>query len=92
MYLEKKISEDIYYVGVNDRQTTLFEGLWELPAGVSYNSYLIKDDKTCLIDTVDALFAEQFMRVVFVCSVIAILVSRLSVTPRHSRCSKDISV
>lgn len=60
MYLEKKISEDIYYVGVNDRQTKLFEGLWELPAGVSYNSYLIKDDKTCLIDTVDALFAEQF--------------------------------
>ncbi len=61
MYLTKKISDDIYYVGVNDRQTHLFEGLWELPYGVSYNSYLIKDEKTCLIDTVDALFSEQFV-------------------------------
>lgn len=61
MYLKKKISEDIYYVGVNDRQTGLFEGLWELPMGVSYNSYIILDEKNCLVDTVDAMFSEQFI-------------------------------
>lgn len=61
MFLEKKISDDIYYVGVNDRVTHLFEGLWDLPMGVSYNSYLIKDEKTCLVDTVDALFSERFL-------------------------------
>lgn len=61
LYLRKNITEDIYYVGVNDRLTHLFEGLWELPKGVSYNSYLIMDDKTCLVDTVDAAFSETFV-------------------------------
>ena len=48
----RKITENTYYVGVNDRNKSLFEGLWPLPAGVSYNSYLIVDDKVCLLDTV----------------------------------------
>ena len=57
----KRISENIYYVGVNDRNKNLFEGLWPLPAGVSYNAYLINDEKTCLIDTVEVDFFMPFI-------------------------------
>ena len=46
----------IHYVGVNDRNKHLFEGMWPLPYGVSYNSYLIADDIVALIDTVDACY------------------------------------
>jgi len=46
----------IYWVGVNDYETQLFENLWPLPKGVSYNSYLIVDDKVALIDTVKQAF------------------------------------
>ena len=52
----KQITDNIYYVGVNDRNKTLFEGLWPLPAGVSYNSYLVTGDKVALIDTVEVDF------------------------------------
>lgn len=55
------ITDNIYYVGVNDRNKHLFEGLWPLPAGVSYNSYLIDDEKVCLIDTVEVGFFGQFI-------------------------------
>jgi len=49
----REIVSDIYYVGVNDRVTSLFEGLWPLPSGVSYNSYIVKGSgKVALIDTV----------------------------------------
>ena len=47
-----EITNKLYYVGVNDRNKQLFEGLWPLPDGVSYNSYLIDDEKVVLIDTV----------------------------------------
>ena len=47
------ITEGIYYVGVNDRKKHLFENNWPLPFGVSYNSYLLKDKKTVLIDTIE---------------------------------------
>ena len=47
-----EIVKGTYYVGVNDRKKEKFEGLWPLPNGVSYNSYLIVDEKVCLIDTV----------------------------------------
>ena len=57
----KEIANNVYYVGVNDRHKALFEGLWPLPNGVSYNSYLIDDDKVCLIDTVEVDFFVQFM-------------------------------
>lgn len=57
----KELTNKIYYVGVNDRNKALFEGLWPLPNGVSYNSYLIDDDKVCLIDTVQVDFFTQFM-------------------------------
>jgi flavorubredoxin len=56
----KRIANDIYYVGVNDRQKRLFENLWPLPYGVSYNSYLITGEKTILIDTVDICSSEIF--------------------------------
>ena len=56
-----KITEKIHYVGVNDRQKALFEGLWPLPNGVSYNSYLISDTKVCLVDTVEVTFFSQFL-------------------------------
>ncbi len=54
-----EISNKVYYVGVNDRNKNLFEGLWPLPNGVSYNSYLIDDDLVCLIDTVEVDFFTQ---------------------------------
>jgi len=57
----KRITDNIYYVGVNDRNKTLFEGLWPLPYGVSYNAYLIDDEKTCLIDTVEVDFFMPFI-------------------------------
>lgn len=57
-----EITNHIHYVGVNDRSKTLFEGLWPLPYGVSYNSYLIEDEKVCLIDTVEADFFPQFLQ------------------------------
>ena len=56
-----EITNKIYYVGVNDRNKSLFEGLWLLPDGISYNSYLIDDDKVCLIDTVQVDFFTQFL-------------------------------
>ena len=57
----KKIVDNIFYVGVNDRNKNLFEGLWPLPNGVSYNSYLIDDEQVCLIDTVEIDFFAQFL-------------------------------
>jgi flavorubredoxin len=48
-----KLTDDIYYVGVNDRRTHLFENLWPLPEGIAYNAYLIRDDINVLIDTVE---------------------------------------
>ncbi len=56
-----EITPGIHYVGVNDRTTTRFEGLWSLPYGVSYNSYLIVDEKVALVDTVEAHFADEFL-------------------------------
>lgn len=57
-----KIAGRIHYVGVNDRQKERFEGLWELPYGVSYNSYLIDDEKVALVDTVDVAFLEGYLK------------------------------
>jgi len=56
-----EIKNKIFYVGVNDRNKYRFEGLWPLPNGVSYNSYLIDDDKVALIDTVEVDFFPQFL-------------------------------
>ncbi|MDR0573704.1 MAG: FprA family A-type flavoprotein [Tannerella sp.] len=56
----KRIADNIYYAGVNDRQKKLFENLWPLPHGISYNSYLITGNKNILIDTVDLCYSELF--------------------------------
>lgn len=55
------INDDIYWIGVNDRKTNLFENLWPIPKGVAYNSYIIKDEKIALIDTVDRSFMDDFI-------------------------------
>ena len=58
----QQITKGTYYVGVNDRNKNLFEGLWPLPNGVSYNSYLIVDEKACLVDTVEVDFFIPYIR------------------------------
>jgi anaerobic nitric oxide reductase flavorubredoxin len=60
MYKPFEIKENLFYVGVNDRTKHLFENLWPLPKGVSYNSYIIDDEKVALIDTVDICYADVF--------------------------------
>ena len=62
MYKLKEIADKVYYVGVNDRQKALFENMWPLPYGVSYNSYLIVDEKTVLVDTVDVCYSDIFLK------------------------------
>lgn len=56
-----KLSEHVRYVGVNDFRPFLFENQWTLPHGVSYNSYLVVDEKIALVDTAAAAFGEQFL-------------------------------
>lgn len=56
-----KISNDIYYVGVNDHQVTLFEGQYPVKNGMSYNSYIIMDDKIAIFDTVDKNFTHEWL-------------------------------
>ena len=58
----KEVTSGVYYVGVNDHETDLFEGLWPIPEGVSYNSYIVKGEKTALIDTVKVLFVDEFLK------------------------------
>lgn len=55
-----ELQNGLYYLGVNDRSKEKFENLWLLPKGVSYNSYLIIDEKTALMDTVDICYSEVF--------------------------------
>ena len=62
MYKPLEIATDVFYVGVNDRTKHLFEGLWSLPFGVSYNSYLITDEKIALIDSVDVCYSDVYFR------------------------------
>ena len=57
-----KVNDSTYYLGVNDRTKELFEGLWPIPNGVAYNSYLIKDEKNVLLDTVDICYSERFLQ------------------------------
>lgn len=60
MYCTRNVTEQIVYVGGNDRRLALFENLFPISRGVSYNSYLILDEKTALMDTVDAAISRQF--------------------------------
>lgn len=57
----KEITEDIFYVGVNDHITDLFEGQYKVPRGMAYNSYVILDEKTAVFDTVDHRFSSEWL-------------------------------
>ncbi len=61
MYNVRKVTEDLYWVGGNDRRLALFENIHPIPRGVSYNSYLLMDEKTALFDTVDWSICRQFL-------------------------------
>ncbi|MCR5486945.1 MAG: FprA family A-type flavoprotein [Lachnospiraceae bacterium] len=56
-----KIAEDVFYAGVNDHETDLFEGQYVVPDGMAYNSYVILDEKTAVMDTVDRRFGEEWL-------------------------------
>lgn len=57
----KSITNDIFYVGVNDHEVDLFEGQYIVPNGMAYNSYVIKDEKIAVMDTVDVNFGEEWL-------------------------------
>ena len=59
MYCIKKIKDDLFWVGGTDRRLTLFENAFPIPRGVSYNAYVLKDEKTVLFDTVDNAIGDQ---------------------------------
>ena len=61
MYCTKKITDELTWVGANDRRLAMFEGVYSVPSGVSYNSYLLNDDKTVLFDTVDKAVCHRFL-------------------------------
>lgn len=61
MYCFRKVTDDLYWVGGSDRRLELFENIFPIPNGVSYNSYLLMDEKTVLFDTVDASIGRQFL-------------------------------
>ena len=56
-----KVTKDIFYVGVNDHQVDLFEGQYVVPNGMAYNSYVIKDEKIAVVDTVDKNFTHEWL-------------------------------
>ena len=57
-----RVTEDIRYVGVNDHKTEMFESLYRIPNGVSYNSYVILDEEIAVMDTVDAGFVDEWLK------------------------------
>ena len=57
-----RLTENIYYLGFNDRRTSLFENLWPLPYGVAYNSYLVVGKKIALVDTVERQFIDDYLQ------------------------------
>ena len=59
MHCIKQITDDLLWVGGNDRRLALFEGVYSVPDGVSYNAYLLLDKKTVLFDTVDKAVQER---------------------------------
>ena len=57
-----KVTNDIYYVGVNDHKIDLFEGQYVVPNGMAYNSFIIKDELIAIMDTVDANFTDEWLK------------------------------
>ena len=56
-----EITKDIRYIGVNDHQVDLFEGQYKVPNGMAYNSYVVLDEKTAIMDTVDQHFTHEWL-------------------------------
>jgi flavorubredoxin len=92
MYCVRKVVEDVYWIGGSDNRLTLFENIHPLPRGISYNSYVLLDDKTVLFDTVDWAVCHQFLE-----NLKAVLKGRTldymvlnHVEPDHAACIKEI--
>ena len=60
MHHIRKVTDDLYWIGANDRRTERFENIHPIPEGVSYNAYMLLDEKTVLFDTVDWSCGRQF--------------------------------
>lgn len=60
MYCTQKITDDLYWLGASDRRLAMFENAFPIPRGISYNAYLVTDEKTVLLDTVDRAVGDQF--------------------------------
>ena len=60
MHFTRKVTDDLTWVGADDRRLACFEGVYGVPEGVSYNSYLLQDEKTVLFDTVDKAVYQTF--------------------------------
>ena len=67
MYNVRKVTEDLYWVGANDHRLALFENIHPIPRGVSYNAYVLLDEKTALFDTVDWSACRMFLENVITC-------------------------
>ena len=80
-----KISDSILYVGVNDRATDLFEGQYRVPEGMSYNSYIIIDEKIAVMDTVDAHFGAEWLANIRAAPTISSFTTWNPTTPPTSR-------
>ena len=61
MYCTRQVTDDLFWVGGDDRRLAMFEGVYSVPDGVSYNSYLLMDEKTVLVDTVDKAVEDVFL-------------------------------
>ena len=60
MHCTKDITSDLIWLGGSDRRLALFENVYPIPRGVSYNAYLLRDEKTALLDTVASAIADRF--------------------------------
>ncbi len=60
MHCTRKVTDDVIWVGADNRRLLMFEGVYSAPTGISYNSYLIKDERTALLDTVDRAVSDRF--------------------------------
>ncbi len=92
MYCVRKVDKDIYWVGGNDNRLALFENVHPIPEGISYNSYMLLDEKTVLFDTVDWAVCRQFLE-----NIEAVLKDRTldymvvnHVEPDHAACIEEV--
>lgn len=94
MYCIREIADKVYWVGANDHRLALFENLHPIPGGISYNSYLLLDEKTVLFDTVDWSVCRQFLEnireVLGSRSLDYLVVNHME--PDHAACIEEITI